>query len=282
MGQDRQGRAPPVDGHARMSEWRGIDELHLSPLRPGRSVPKVPARLLEAIRRHGPIAPVVVRRVREHHYEILGNAETWLAAQRLGQERVPVEVLPDVEDEDVAAIVEATTPGLAENPLEEARHLAERLDDLGGRSRWGATRRLAATTGLSRSYISHAVRLLRLPDDVQELVRSGRLGVGHAKLLVGLRDPGAQRAAARRIVAEGLSVRATETLVRDARNGDLAPAAAGPEEADPDILRLERTLSDTLGCMVRIRAADGTLTRDYGGDLDVLDGVLRRIGITDF
>ena len=265
-----------------MREWRGIEELHLSPRRPDRAVPAVPARLLEATRRHGPIAPVVVRRLREHHYEILGNAETWLAAQRLGQERVPVEVLPDVDDEDAAAIVAATTAGIQENPLDEARQLAERLDELGGRSRWGATRRLATITGLSRSYISHAVRLLRLPDEVQELVRTGRLGVGHAKLLVGLPDRRAQRETARRIVAEHLSVRATETLVRAARRGEVAAVAAGPEETDPDVLRLERTLSDTLGCMVRIRAAAGTLTVDYGGDLDVLDGVLRRIGITDF
>ena len=265
-----------------MREWRGIDELYLSPRRPGRSVPAVPARLLEAIRQHGPLAPVVVRRVREHHYEILGNAETWLAAQRLGQERVPVDVLPDVDDDEAAAIVEATTPGLQENPLDEAHYLAERLEDLGSRSRWGATRRLAAITGLSRSYISHAVRLLRLPDDVQELVRSGQLAVGHAKLLVGLPERRAQREVARRIVAEDLSVRAVETLVRATRKGEVAAATAAAEEDDPDILRLERTLSDALGCAVRIRSAAGTLTVDYGGDLDVLDGVLRRIGITEF
>ena len=265
-----------------MREWRGIEELHLSPDRPDRSVPAVPGRLLEAVRRHGPIVPVVVRKVGEHRYEILSNAETWLAAQRLGEHRVPVDVLPDVDDEEAAAIVGASTADAGEDPLEEARQLAERLDALGGRSRWGATRRLAAMTGLSRSYISHAVRLLRLPDEVQDMLRAGRLGVGHAKLLVGLPERRAQLEIAWRISTEHLSVRAAEALVRAARTGEGASEAAAAEEDDPDIRRLERTLSETLGSVVRIRAGEGTLTVDYGGDLDVLDGVLRRIGITDF
>ena len=263
-----------------MREWRGIDELRLSAVRRGTALPKVSSRLLDTIRQHGPIDPVVVRKVAEGHYEILSNAETWLAVQRLGQHRVPVEVLPDIEDEEAAAIVEASAHAATEDPLAEARELAARLDQLGGRSRWGATRRLAAMTGLSRTYISHAVRLLRLAEEAQQLLRGGQISVGHAKVLLALPDGRAQVSLARRIVTEGLSVRATEALVHGPTGGESSQAAAAAE-TDPDLLRLERVLTDTLGCPTRIRSADGTLTLDYGGDLDVLDGVLQRLGIRE-
>lgn len=268
-----------------MSEWRGIEELHLSPRRPVRTVPRVPLKLLDTIRRHGPIAPVIVRKVGDRNYEILDNAETWLAAQRLGQHQVPVEVLADLDDEDAAAIVEAASTGYGQDPITEAEELAARLTEVGGRSRWGATRRLAAITGLSRSYVSHAVRLLRLSEEVQSLLRSRELAVGHAKLLVGLPDARTQLAVARRIVAERLSVRSAETLIREMR-GDTGTArgAAEPEvsERDPDVLRLERILSETLGCRTRLSLAEGALIVEYGGDLDLLDGLLQRLGIRDF
>ena len=265
-----------------MREWREIEELHLSPRRQGRALPKVSARLLETIRRHGPINPVVVRRVADRNYEILSNTETWLAAQRLGQHRVPVDVLPDVDDDEAAAIVEAFVADAANDPLAEARELAALLDELGGRSRWGATRRLAAMTGLSRTYISHAVRLLRLPEEAQELLRTGRISVGHAKVLLALPDTHAQVSLAHRIATERLSVRATEALARGAPGEGGSPPAAAGSQNDPELQRLERALADTLGCRTHIRAAEGTLILDYEGDLDVLDGVLQRLGIRDF
>ena len=264
-----------------MSEWRGIEELHLSPARPGGGLPEVPIRLLETIRRYGPVNPVVVREVGPHDYEILSNAETWLAVQRLGRHQVPIEILEHVDDEQAEAIVGAASEVASDDPILEARYLAARLDDLGGRSRWGATRRLAAVTGLSRTYISHAVRLLRLPEGIQDLVSAGRVSVGHAKALLALPDVAAQEALARRVVAEGLSVRATEALVRGAPEGAPEAPPAVDSDSDPDLVRLERALSETLGCAARIRAGEGTLVLDYGGDLDVLDGVLWRLGIRD-
>ena len=265
-----------------MRDWRGIEELHLSPARRGRALPKISSRLLHTIRRHGPINPVVVRKVADGHYEILSNAETWLAVQRLGQHRVPVDVLADVDDDEAADIVEAVARADTDDPLAEAQELAARLDELGGRSRWGATRRLAAMTGLSRTYISHAVRLLRLPDEAQQLLRTGQISVGHAKVLLALPDGRAQASLARRVATEGLSVRATEALARGTSvRGDNASAVA-ESESDPEVVRLERVLADTLGCPTRIRSAEGTLILDYGGDLDVLDGVLQRLGIREF
>ena len=265
-----------------MREWRGIEELHLSPHRPDGVVPAVSARLRDTIRQYGPIMPVVVREVGARQYEILGNAETWLALQQLGQHRVPVDVLPDVDDAEAMAIVAACTQDDAADPLDEARELAARLQALGGRTRWGATRRLAAMTGLSRSYISHAVRLLRLPAEIQQLVRGGRLSVGHAKLLVTVTDRGAQVALARRIEHERLSVRETEALARAAKTGGGLGEVALDPAADADLRRLERALSEALGCPTQVRAQDGTLVVDYAGDLDVLDGVLQRVGVRDF
>ena len=265
-----------------MSEWHGIEELYLPAARSGRSIPKVSLRLLETIRLHGPIEPVVARKIAARRYEILSNAETWLAAQRLGRDRVPVEVLPGIDDEDAAEIVEACFQDDKEDPLTEAQLLAERLEKLGGRSRRGAVRRLAAATGLSRSYISHALRLLKLPPQVQDLLRNGEISVGHAKLLVTINDEGRQLRFARQIARERLSVRQTEQLAKSVKSGVAISLDPRPEQGDPDVARFERMLTNALGSLTYLDTRRGRLVIEYGRDLDVLDGVLQRLGIEDF
>ena len=265
-----------------MPEWLGIEELALPATRPHGSIPAVPGRLLDAIRKHGPIEPVVARKLAARRYEILGNPETWLAAQRLGQRTVPVEVLPEIDDEEAAEIVDACFANKDNHPLEEAQRLTELLDDLGGRSKRGAIQRLAAVTGLSRSYVSHALRLLNLSGEVQDLLRAGQITAGHAKLLVSIGDRRRQVLCAQRIVADRMSVRAAEVLTRSERTGGIYPDQTDSTEPDPDIARLERVLTDTLGAPTRLDQEGGRLIVDYGRNLDVLDGILNRLGIEDF
>lgn len=265
-----------------MSIWVGIEQLRLSPARPPGPLPQVPLWLLQAISRHGPIEPVVVRRLEPDQFEILSNAETWLAVQRLGQYKVPIEVREGVGDEEAAELVKLSSTRHFRNPIDEAEYLQEQLNELGGRRTRGAIKKLAERTGLSRTYVSHALRLLELAEEVQEMVRLGELQVGHAKPLVTLKNSKTQLLLARKIVNEHLSVRVAEQLASAARLGE--PFPGGPQGAaarDPNLVRLEQRVSELIGCQVTIEVADGKLIIDYVHNFEVLDGILKRLGYTD-
>ena len=261
-----------------MTRWAGIEELHLSPLRPPGPLPEVPLGVVRLVESCGPVNPVVVRSG-PRGYEILSNVETWLAAQRAGWHEVPIEVRDEIGDPQASEILGLNAGGERFDPIEEARQieaeLARRFPD--GRCRHGAISRLARERGRSRSYVSHALRLLRLPRGIQHQVASGRISAGHARALVTVRDARSQERLAERVVREGLSVRATEAL---ARGRDRSSALADrPGSDDPDTLRLERVLSETLGTAARIDTRAGRLVIDYGGNHSVLDGVLERLGL---
>ena len=262
-----------------MTHWVGIEELHLSPLRPPGPLPEVPPALARLVDSHGPVDPVVVRS-RPRGYEILSNAETWLAAQRAGWHEVPIDTRDEIDDAEAAEILRLSSRSLGSNPVEEAKRfeaeLARRCRD--GRRPHGEITRLARDRGRSRSYVAHALRLLKLPPRVRQYVASGRLSAGHARALVTLRDSRRQERVAERILQDGLSVRATEALVRGGRV-DARVEAGRSERDDPDIRRLERNLSEALGTETRIDTRAGRLVIDYGGNLGVLDGVLERLGL---
>ena len=263
-----------------MTRWAGIEELHLSPLRPPGPLPEVPPSLARLVDAHGPVDPVVVR-ARPRGYEILSNAETWLAAQRAGWHEVSIEIRDEIDDAAAAEILRLASRSQGTDPVEEARQfeaeLARRYRS-GGR-RHGAIARLARERGRSRSYVAHALRLLQLPRGVLQYVSSGRLSAGHARALVTLRDARRQEQLAVRILRDGLSVRETEAVVRGRERARVE--ASRSEEDDPDIRRLERDLSEALGSAARLDTRAGRLIIDYGDDLGVLDGVLERLGLHD-
>jgi len=264
-----------------MSTWAGIDELHLSPARPAGPLPAVPLRMLNTIRELGPIEPVVVRTLGPHRFEILSNVETWLAVQRLGGNKVPIEVRAAVDDEEAAAIVGLSYQVRQQDPLDEAESLQQQLKALGGRSKRGAIRRLAERTGLSRTYVSHALRLLELPAPVQAMIRDGRLHAGHAKPLVAIKSRQAQLQLARMIARDRSSVRAAEALARRVRAGQLLVVDERLRRADPDIIRLQARVSELVGCDVHVDTEEGKLVIDYARDLDILGGLLQRLGYVE-
>ena len=264
-----------------MSQFVGIEQLSLSKRRPPGPIPRVPPRLLEVIRAHGPIDPVVVRPAGDHQFEILSNPETWLAVQQLGQREVPIEIRDNVSDREAEEIVAHAYSDARIDPITEAESLAEQMETLGGRDKWGATRQLAALIGLSRSYISHALRLLDLPVDIQELVRAGTLQVGHAKLLVTVESRHKQLQLAQKICRENLSVRAAEKLTRALRTGVSVSDPDPSTQPDPDIVRLEQRVTELIGCRVNVDVSGGKLIIDYASDLEVLDGVLKRLGFDE-
>lgn len=207
--------------------------------------------LAESIKTHGIVQPLLVRR-RDGHYELIAGERRWRAARLAGISRVPVIVkeVPDDSLLEIALIENIQRENL--NPIEEA-HAYKKLIETVGLTQES----LASRVGRDRTYITNYLRLLRLPDDVQQLVKEGRLSTGHARTLLSLSDMDLQRRIARQIIDSGLSVRATEQLVQKASEEKPARRSA-PQSVDPNIKAAETKLRRALGTQVKIlQAADG-------------------------
>lgn len=240
------------------------------------------AELAESIKAQGVVQPVVLRaigvnRAGEKTYELIAGERRWRASQMAGLETVPG-IIRDVPDE--AAIAMALIENIQRenlNPLEEALALQRLLDE------FAMTHQQAAqAVGRSRAAVSNLLRLLELSDAVKEMVERRDLDMGHARALLALSED-AQLVAAKQVVAEQLSVRATESLVRELQGKEVAapkPAATKPEaKLDPDVARLRDDLSARLGAVVDLKHSQtgkGKLVIGYSS-LDELDGILAKI-----
>ena len=207
--------------------------------------------LADSIRTHGIVQPLLVRR-REGGYELIAGERRWRAAKLAGISRVPV-VIREVPDDnllEIALIENIQRENL--NPIEEAQAYKKLLETVGLTQESLATR-----VGRDRSYITNYIRLLRLPDDVQQLVKEGRLSTGHARTLLAIDQVDLQRRLARQIIDGGLSVRATEQLVQKATE-ERPARRSGPQAVDPNVKAAEMKLRRALGAQVKIlQAADG-------------------------
>ncbi len=230
--------------------------------------------LAQSIRRNGVIQPILARRARTpggadnlDRFEIIAGERRWRAAQRAGLLKAPV-IVRDVPDDrllEVALIENIQRDDL--NPIEEAvayRRLADELKL--------TQDAIAAAVGKDRSSVANTLRLLRLPDEVRNLVSDGSLSMGHARALLALEAPAAQRQLAREIVAKGLSVRETEALVK--RQGEPAAAPKPEPKQDPNTRAAEEKLRFALGTPVAIvRKGKGgriEITFTNEGELDRL------------
>src|SRR6476661_1481553 len=182
--------------------------------------------LADSIRSQGVIQPLLVRR-RGDRYELIAGERRWRAARLASLARVPV-VVRDVPDKDlleIALIENIQRENL--NPIEEAQAYQRLIENVGL-----TQEALAARVGRDRSYITNYLRLLKLPDDLQQLVVEGRLSTGHARTILGLSHIDLQRKVARQVIDGGLSVRATEQLVQKASEERPAKRSA-PQPIDP-------------------------------------------------
>jgi len=207
--------------------------------------------LADSIRTHGIVQPLLVRR-RDGGYELIAGERRWRAAKLAGITRVPVVVkeVPDDNLLEIALIENIQRENL--NPIEEAQAYKNLIETVGL-----TQESLASRVGRDRSYITNYLRLLRLPDDVQHLVKEGRLSTGHARTLLAVDQVDLQRRLARQIIDGGLSVRATEQLVQKATEEKPARRSA-PQAVDPNIKAAETKLRRALGTQVKIlQAADG-------------------------
>lgn len=204
--------------------------------------------LAQSIRANGVVQPVLVRRKGER-YELIAGERRWRAAQRAGLAEMPalVREIPDEKVLEFALIENIQREDL--NAIEEARAYRKLLDKVGL-----TQESLAEQVGRDRSYITNYLRLLRLPEDIQTMVEEEKLTAGHARAIVAIPDADSQRRAARRIIQEGLSVRATERLIHGLTNDSGARKAtqAKTTTVDPNVRAAETRLRRHLGTQVRI------------------------------
>ena len=200
--------------------------------------------LADSIRSQGIIQPLLVRRVGDR-YELIAGERRWRAARLAGLSKVPVVVkeVPDKDLLEIALIENIQRENL--NPIEEAQAYQRLIETVGL-----TQEALAARVGRDRSYITNYLRLLKLPEDLQKLVMENRLSTGHARTILGLSDVDLQRKLARQVIDGGLSVRATEHLVRKAV--DRTVPAKTASAVDPNIRAAETKLRRALGTQVRI------------------------------
>ena len=182
--------------------------------------------LAQSLRSSGMIQPIIARRARSG-FEIVAGERRWRAAQRAGLLKVPV-IVRDVPDErllEVALIENIQRDDL--NPIEEASAYRRLIDEL--KLTQDA---VASAVGKDRSSVANTLRLLRLPEEVRNLVSSGELSAGHARALLALESDAAQRRLAREVVAKGLSVRETEALVKRQAAPPAPPKPAAKKDAN--------------------------------------------------
>jgi ParB family transcriptional regulator, chromosome partitioning protein len=210
------------------------------------------SELAASIREVGILQPIVVRRAGQG-YEVVTGERRLRAAKLAGLATVPV-VLRESEDADL--LREALIENIHRedlNPVELAEAFRQLLDDLGLKQE-----ELAERVGVSRSHIANTIRLLALPLEVQQLVADDRLSAGHARALLALGEPEAITSLSLRVVAEDLSVRETEEIVRryveaPAKDEPRAKAATAGQGEDPNLAEVEEILSEQLATRVSIR-----------------------------
>ena len=266
-----------------------IAELHPSGLNPRKDFDEAElSELADSIRAKGLVQPIVCRPDRQRGgFEIVAGERRWRAAQRAYLHNVPAIVrdLSDQETLEFALIENVQRADL--NPIEEALGYTELID-----KHAYTHERLSEVVGKSRSHVGNTLRLLKLPGDVQALVREGKLSAGAARAIIGQKHVDVL---AEEIVSRGLNVREVEALVNDMQHGQRPGEGGGvslgglgsgggsssrqPQPKDPDTAAFEKDLSDALGLNVEIRRGAGEtgyLTIQYG-NYEQLDHIRNRL-----
>ncbi|WP_339647165.1 ParB/RepB/Spo0J family partition protein [Jannaschia helgolandensis] len=238
-----------------------IEKIHPNPDQPRRTFDEEDlSDLAASISQKGILQPLIVRPDPKvsGDYQIVAGERRWRAAQRAGLHEVPViqRDLDDIEVLEIAIIENIQRADL--NAIEEALGFRQLMEKFGH-----TQEQLGTVLGKSRSHIANLMRLLKLPDAVQDLLRQGTLSAGHARALINAPNP---EALARQVVNGGLSVRETERLARGASEPKgKRVAAASPTEKDADTRALEGDLAAALGLGVSIDHASG----EEGGRLSI-------------
>lgn len=226
------------------------------------------AELVTSIKEVGVLQPVVVRVVdaKKPSYQLIMGERRFRASQEAGLKEIPA-IIRDVRDDDL--LRDALLENLHRvdlNPLEEAAAYQQLLED------FKCTQdELSERIGRSRPQISNTLRLLKLPGLVQRRVAAGVLSQGHARALLGLKDAAHMEVLAQRIVAEGLSVRATEEAVVLMNRGEDKPVSRETSKPNPELESIARTIGDKLDTRVKISMGKhkGRISVEFADEKDL-------------
>lgn len=277
-----QQKAPAQANDARSAEAAPAKpsrpELDIDQLQPGTFQPRLTfddatlETLSESIKTHGLLQPILVRARKDQpgKYEIIAGERRWRAAQKANLHKVPVIIstLDDSQALEVALVENLQREDL--NPIDEAMGYQRLMAEFDR-----TQEEISKILGKSRSHIANMVRLLNLPDKVQNYLREGKLTVGHARALVTVNNP---QALADEIVSKNLNVRQAEALT--AQKGGTLKRKLTTAHKDTDTLALENDLSNMLGMKVIIETkADGRSgdLRVQFKSLDQLDELIHRL-----
>ena len=252
-------------------------QLDIKLLKPGQFQPRghfdedALLSLADSIRAHGVLQPLLVRPLTGHedHFEIIAGERRWRAAQEVGLGQVPV-IVQDLDDQatlEIALIENLQRQDLS--PIEEARAYKRLIDEFGH-----TQAQLSKRLGKSRSHLANTMRLLNLPEIVQQMLADGQLSSGHARALVAVDNA---EEIAEQIVRRGLSVRETEALMASKRKGRSVSRETF-KSRDEDIVALESELSNLLGLdtKIKLKGQGGQLIVAYK-TLDQLDSLLQQL-----
>lgn len=279
----------PVPATAPASAPSGFVEVAVanvvpSPYQARKSLPPEQLQeLADSIRAEGLLQPIVVRRLVDGKYELIAGERRWRAFQLLKIKVIPARLVAanDASSATLGLIENLQREGL--NPLEEAYGYASLIRD------FDLTQEAAAErVGKSRASVANSLRLLSLDGEIQGYVSKGLLSVGHAKVLLGVEDAPQRALLARRVIEEGLSVRATEALVQARK---FAAPSAGPDSAKgvgkktaaadaAAIADIEKRLTSHLGARVAVKHSGkkGQIVIPYAGN-DDLQRILEKLGV---
>lgn len=230
--------------------------------------------LAQSIKVNGVVQPILVRK-KGSGYELVAGERRWRASQRLGLTKIPA-VVKDISDDKVLELALVENIQRQElNAIEEARAYRKLIDSI------GLTQEMVAgRVGKDRTFIANYLRLLRLPDDIQDLVSEEKISVGHARALLMVDNSDAQRRVARSIMEMSLSVRETEKAVKRVSRGDAeitAKQKVKPKQ-DANYKVAETRLRRKFGTQVRIlsdgKGTGGKIEFEYYGETD-LDRIYR-------
>jgi len=264
-------------------EKQGVTALPVEYMQPGKYQPRKDMNserlqeLAESIKAQGIVQPILVRELGYNRYEIVAGERRWRAAQLIGLADVPV-IVKEIDDR--AAIAVALIENIQRedlNPLEEAEALRRLLKEFEL-----THQQIADAVGRSRTAVTNLLRLNELDEDVKQMLAKRKLGMGHARALLVL-DNVRQVLTAEQIVKNGLSVRDTEKIVKEALNeGDsVKPKRVAEKVYDRDALRLQTAIGDFLGAKTTIKHnknGQGNVVINYN-NLDELEGIVAKFDI---
>ncbi|MBN8711447.1 MAG: transcriptional regulator [Verrucomicrobia bacterium 61-8] len=274
----------PVEELGERIQNIALDQIIPSPLQPRTEFRSEHLQeLVESIRERGIIQPLIVRKV-DGRYELIAGERRWRAANELKLKEAPA-IVREASDQEVlelALIENLQREGL--NPIEEAIAY-QRLHREFNMTQEDISKRV----GKSRASVANSMRLLDLADDLQSLVKQGRLSVGHAKVLLSLKSHDEQRLLADQIIRQGASVRVAEKLAAEhlkktgktpSRASSGGGAASSEPELSPALQRVQNLLTHRLATRVVIHHSEkrGTIHIEYYGS-DDLNRLLGELGV---